>query len=246
MSGKRILCMGLSIAAIMLVSCSMHEIQVYENEVMHASVLEDDQETVLSVRVDLPGKVCGLSEASEAVLTAGGPQKDFEVRLSDGMYYEYQDDTKDQGPQMYPSVYKSMDDVNAAMGQEVMQSTDLVYPEGENNYFVLYDKTEQSIHITGAAVPCAEYVSVEWNVFITTDLQGADRNTFLVNEITDQIQHDTYLTRNDVETELFWDEKAGKGAVFIVTENACYEWELEGEVDRKSVKAFAETIEGQY
>ena len=25
-----------------------------------ASVLEDDQETVLSVRVDLPGKVCGL------------------------------------------------------------------------------------------------------------------------------------------------------------------------------------------
>lgn len=83
-------------------------------------------------------------------------------------------------------------------------------------------------------------------MFITIDPQGADRNTFLVDEITVQIQHDTYLTRNDVETELFWDEKTGKGSVFIVTENTCYEWELEGEVDRESVKAFAETIEGQY
>lgn len=127
MLGQRTLCAGMIGLVSVLASCSMNEVQVYEDESIHASVQEDDQETVLSVKVDLPGKVCGLSEASEAVLTAGGSQKDFEVRLSDGMYYEYQDDTKDQGPQVYPSVYKSMDDVNAAMGKELMQSTDLVY-----------------------------------------------------------------------------------------------------------------------
>lgn len=234
---------GILCMVFLLAACSMGITKIYENQQMNVFMQKEDGETSLSVYVTLPPNTQNLSQSALNELTRDGPQKDFEVQLSDGIYYTYQDATMDEGARMYIRVFERIAEIEEAIEWNLMQSYATVYPQEKNNFFVSYDAIEKSVSIHAAKCPGGDDLTVTWNAFLTFGSEQNGKQIISIPGITEKVQHETYTTQQHVTAELFWDEDTGIASVFVLKENACYVWELVGDLNQESVRAFADTLE---
>ena len=248
-SGKNrmgILCMAISLLAVMLTACGSGE-KIYEDDRIKATVTESNGQLDLSVRIR--SSTAPMREAVRKNLTEGELYHDFRTLMSDGIYYQYQDGTLDQEGGVYIYVYSSEAELEQALGQSLPNSSGISWPEGGHN-FVLTSRRDAgtpegdgAVDIQAAAAPEAvtgEELQVSWDVRVN---YGTDRSNSYMDNITEDVIHEGYTSAQGLAVDLFMDERTGQVLVIWTEENVCCTWSLTGELTMDSVKKFVDTIE---
>ena len=248
-SGKNrmgILCMAISLLAVMLTACGSGE-KIYEDDRIKATVTESNGQLDLSVRIR--SSTAPMQEAVRKNLTEGELYHDFRTLMSDGIYYQYQDGTLDQEGGVYIYVYSSEADLEQALGQSLPNSSGISWPEGGHNFVLTYKpdagtpEGDGAVDIQAAAAPEAvtgEELQVSWDVRVN---YGTDRSNSYMDNITEDVIHEGYTSAQGLAVDLFMDERTGQVLVIWTEENVCCTWSLTGELTMDSVKKFVDTIE---
>ena len=248
-SGKNrmgILCMVISLLAVMLTACGSGE-KIYEDDRIKATVTESNGQLDLSVRIR--SSTAPMREAVRKNLTEGELYHDFRTRMSDGIYYQYQDGTLDQEGGVYIYVYSSEAELEQALGQSLPNSSGISWPEGGHNFVLTYrpdagtPEGDGAVDIQAAAAPEAvtgEELQVSWDVRVN---YGTDRSNSYMDNITEDVIHEGYTSAQGLAVDLFMDERTGQVLVIWTEENVCCTWSLTGELTMDSVKKFVDTIE---
>ena len=248
-SGKNrmgILCMAISLLAVMLTACGSGE-KIYEDDRIKATVTESNGQLDLSVRIR--SSTAPMREAVRKNLTEGELYHDFRTRMSDGIYYQYQDGTLDQEGGVYIYVYSSEAELEQALGQSLPNSSGISWPEGGHNFVLTYrpdagtPEGDGAVDIQAAAAPEAvtgEELQVSWDVRVN---YGTDRSNSYMDNITEDVIHEGYTSAQGLAVDLFMDERTGQVLVIWTEENVCCTWSLTGELTMDSVKKFVDTIE---
>ena len=248
-SGKNrmgILCMVISLLAVMLTACGSGE-KIYEDDRIKATVTESNGQLDLSVRIR--SSTAPMREAVRKNLTEGELYHDFRTRMSDGIYYQYQDGTLDQEGGVYIYVYSSEAELEQALGQSLPNSSGISWPEGGHNFVLTYKpdagtpEGDGAVDIQAAAAPEAvtgEELQVSWDVRVN---YGTDRSNSYMDNITEDVIHEGYTSAQGLAVDLFMDERTGQVLVIWTEENVCCTWSLTGELTMDSVKKFVDTIE---
>lgn len=248
-SGKNrmgILCMAISLLAVMLTACGSGE-KIYENDIIRATVTESNGQLDLSVRIR--SSTAPMQEAVRKNLTEGELYHDFRTLMSDGIYYQYQDGTLDQEGGVYIYVYSSEAELEQALGQSLPNSSGISWPEGGHNFVLTYKpdagtpEGDGAVDIQAAAAPEAvtgEELQVSWDVRVN---YGTDRSNSYMDNITEDVIHEGYTSAQGLAVDLFMDERTGQVLVIWTEENVCCTWSLTGELTMDSVKKFVDTIE---
>ena len=248
-SGKNrmgILCMAISLLAVMLTACGSGE-KIYEDDRIKATVTESNGQLDLSVRIR--SSTAPMREAVRKNLTEGELYHDFRTLMSDGIYYQYQDGTLDQEGGVYIYVYSSEAELEQALGQSLPNSSGISWPEGGHNFVLTYrpdagtPEGDGAVDIQAAAAPEAvtgEELQVSWDVRVN---YGTDRSNSYMDNITEDVIHEGYTSAQGLAVDLFMDERTGQVPVIWTEENVCCTWSLTGELTMDSVKKFVDTIE---
>ena len=248
-SGKNrmgILCMAISLLAVMLTACGSGE-KIYEDDRIKATVTESNGQLDLSVRIR--SSTAPMREAVRKNLTEGELYHDFRTLMSDGIYYQYQDGTLDQEGGVYIYVYSSEAELEQALGQSLPNSSGISWPEGGHNFVLTYKpdagtpEGDGAVDIQAAAAPEAvtgEELQVSWDVRVN---YGTDRSNSYMDNITEDVIHEGYTSAQGLAVDLFVDERTGQVLVIWTEENVCCTWSLTGELTMDSVKKFVDTIE---
>ena len=248
-SGKNrmgILCMAISLLAVMLTACGSGE-KIYEDDRIKATVTESNGQLDLSVRIR--SSTAPMQEAVRKNLTEGELYHDFRTLMSDGIYYQYQDGTLDQEGGVYIYVYSSEAELEQALGQSLPNSSGISWPEGGHNFVLTYKpdagtpEGDGAVDIQAAAAPEAvtgEELQVSWDVRVN---YGTDRSNSYMDNITEDVIHEGYTSAQGLAVDLFMDERTGQVLVIWPEENVCCTWSLTGELTMDSVKKFVDTIE---
>ena len=248
-SGKNrmgILCMAISLLAVMLTACGSGE-KIYEDDRIKATVTESNGQLDLSVRIR--SSTAPMQEAVRKNLTEGELYHDFRTLMSDGIYYQYQDGTLDQEGGVYIYVYSSEAELEQALGQSLPNSSGISWPEGGHNFVLTYKpdagtpEGDGAVDIQAAAAPEAvtgEELQVSWDVRVN---YGTDRSNSYMDNITEDVIHEGYTSAQGLAVDLFMDERTGQVLVISTEENVCCTWSLTGELTMDSVKKFVDTIE---
>ena len=248
-SGKNrmgILCMAISLLAVMLTACGSGE-KIYEDDRIKATVTESNGQLDLSVRIR--SSTAPMREAVRKNLTEGELYHDFRTLMSDGIYYQYQDGTLDQEGGVYIYVYSSEAELEQALGQSLPNSSGISWPEGGHNFVLTYrpdagtPEGDGAVDIQAAAAPEAvtgEELQVSWDVRVN---YGTDRSNSYMDNITEDVIHEGYTSAQGLAVDLFMDERTGQVLVIWTEENVCCTWSLTGELTIDSVKKFVDTIE---
>ena len=248
-SGKNrmgILCMAISLLAVMLTACGSGE-KIYEDDRIKATVTESNGQLDLSVRIR--SSTAPMQEAVRKNLTEGDLYHDFRTLMSDGIYYQYQDGTLDQEGGVYIYVYSSEAELEQALGQSLPNSSGISWPEGGHNFVLTYKpdagtpEGDGAVDIQAAAAPEAvtgEELQVSWDVRVN---YGTDRSNSYMDNITEDVIHEGYTSAQGLAVDLFMDERTGQVLVIWTEENVCCTWSLTGELTMDSVKKFVDTIE---
>ena len=248
-SGKNrmgILCMAISLLAVMLTACGSGE-KIYEDDRIKATVTESNGQLDLSVRIR--SSTAPMQEAVRKNLTEGELYHDFRTLMSDGIYYQYQDGTLDQEGGVYIYVYSSEAELEQALGQSLPNSSGISWPEGGHNFVLTYrpdagtPEGDGAVDIQAAAAPEAvtgEELQVSWDVRVN---YGTDRSNSYMDNITEDVIHEGYTSAQGLAVDLFMDERTGRVLVIWTEENVCCTWSLTGELTMDSVKKFVDTIE---
>ena len=248
-SGKNrmgILCMVISLLAVMLTACGSGE-KIYEDDRIKATVTESNGQLDLSVRIR--SSTAPMREAVRKNLTEGELYHDFRTLMSDGIYYQYQDGTLDQEGGVYIYVYSSEAELEQALGQSLPNSSGISWPEGGHNFVLTYrpdagtPEGDGAVDIQAAAAPEAvtgEELQVSWDVRVN---YGTDRSNSYMDNITEDVIHEGYTSAQGLAVDLFMDERTGQVLVIWTEENVCCTWSLTGELTMDSVKKFVDTIE---
>ncbi len=248
-SGKNrmgILCMAISLLAVMLTACGSGE-KIYEDDRIKATVTESNGQLDLSVRIR--SSTAPMQEAVRKNLTEGELYHDFRTLMSDGIYYQYQDGTLDQEGGVYIYVYSSEAELEQALGQSLPNSSGISWPEGGHNFVLTYKpdagtpEGDGAVDIQAAAAPEAvtgEELQVSWDVRVN---YGTDRSNSYMDNITEDVIHEGYTSAQGLAVDLFMDERTGQVLVIWTEENVCCTWSLTGELTMDSVKKFVDTIE---
>ena len=248
-SGKNrmgILCMAISLLAVMLTACGSGE-KIYEDDRIKATVTESNGQLDLSVRIR--SSTAPMQEAVRKNLTEGELYHDFRTLMSDGIYYQYQDGTLDQEGGVYIYVYSSEAELEQALGQSLPNSSGISWPEGGHNLVQPYKSDagtpegDGAVDIQAAAAPEAvtgEELQVSWDVRVN---YGTDRSNSYMDNITEDVIHEGYTSAQGLAVDLFMDERTGQVLVIWTEENVCCTWSLTGELTMDSVKKFVDTIE---
>ena len=246
-SGKNrmgILCMAISLLAVMLTACGSGE-KIYEDDRIKATVTESNGQLDLSVRIR--SSTAPMREAVRKNLTEGELYHDFRTLMSDGIYYQYQDGTLEGGVYIY--VYSSEAELEQALGQSLPNSSGISWPEGGHNFVLTYKpdagtpEGDGAVDIQAAAAPEAvtgEELQVSWDVRVN---YGTDRSNSYMDNITEDVIHEGYTSAQGLAVDLFMDERTGQVLVIWTEENVCCTWSLTGELTMDSVKKFVDTIE---
>lgn len=247
-SGKNrmgILCMAISLLAVMLTACGSGE-KIYENDIIRATVTESNGQLDLSVRIR--SSTAPMQEAVRKNLTEGELYHDFRTLMSDGIYYQYQDGTLDQEGGVYIYVYFSEAELEQALGQSLPNSSGISWPEGGHNFVLTYKpdagtpEGDGAVDIQAAAAPEAvtgEELQVSWDVRVN---YGTDRSNSYMDNITEDVIHEGYTSAQGLAVDLFMDERTGQVLVIWTQENVCSTWGLNGNLTMDGVKKFADTI----
>ena len=248
-SGKNrmgILCMAISLLAVMLTACGSGE-KIYEDDRIKATVTESNGQLDLSVRIR--SSTAPMREAVRKNLTEGELYHDFRTLMSDGIYYQNQDGTLDQEGGVYIYVYSSEAELEQALGQSLPNSSGISWPEGGHNFVLTYrpdagtPEGDGAVDIQAAAAPEAvtgEELQVSWDVRVN---YGTDRSNSYMDNITEDVIHEGYTSAQGLAVDLFMDERTGQVLVIWTEENVCCTWSLTGELTMDSVKKFVDTIE---
>ena len=248
-SGKNrmgILCMAISLLAVMLTACGSGE-KIYEDDRIKATVTESNGQLDLSVRIR--SSTAPMREAVRKNLTEGELYHDFRTLMSDGIYYQYQDGTLDQEGGVYIYVYSSEAELEQALGQSLPNSSGISWPEGGHSFVLTYrpdagtPEGDGAVDIQAAAAPEAvtgEELQVSWDVRVN---YGTDRSNSYMDNITEDVIHEGYTSAQGLAVDLFMDERTGQVLVIWTEENVCCTWSLTGELTMDSVKKFVDTIE---
>ena len=247
-SGKNrmgILCMAISLLAVMLTACGSGE-KIYEDDRIKATVTESNGQLDLSVRIR--SSTAPMQEAVRKNLTEGELYHDFRTLMSDGIYYQYQDGTLDQEGGVYIYVYSSEAELEQALGQSLPNSSGISWPEGGHNFVLTYKpdagtpEGDGAVDIQAAAAPEAvtgEELQVSWDVRVN---YGTDRSNSYMDNITEDVIHEGYTSAQGLAVDLFMDERTGQVLVIWTQENVCSTWGLNGNLTMDGVKKFADTI----
>ena len=248
-SGKNrmgILCMAISLLAVMLTACGSGE-KIYEDDRIKATVTESNGQLDLSVRIR--SSTAPMREAVRKNLTEGELYHDFRTLMSDGIYYQYQDGTLDQEGGVYIYVYSSEAELEQVLEQSLPNSSGISWPEGGHNFVLTYKpdagtpEGDGAVDIQAAAAPEAvtgEELQVSWDVRVN---YGTDRSNSYMDNITEDVIHEGYTSAQGLAVDLFMDERTGQVLVIWTEENVCCTWSLTGELTMDSVKKFVDTIE---
>ena len=247
-SGKNrmgILCMAISLLAVMLTACGSGE-KIYEDDIIRATVTESNGQLDLSVRIR--SSTAPMQEAVRKNLTEGELYHDFRTLMSDGIYYQYQDGTLDQEGGVYIYVYSSEAELEQALGQSLPNSSGISWPEGGHNFVLTYKpdagtpEGDGAVDIQAAAAPEAvtgEELQVSWDVRVN---YGTDRSNSYMDNITEDVIHENYTSAQGLSVDLFVDVGAGQALVIWTQENVCSTWGLNGNLTMDGVKKFVDTI----
>ena len=226
-SGKNrmgILCMAISLLAVMLTACGSGE-KIYEDDRIKATVTESNGQLDLSVRIR--SSTAPMREAVRKNLTEGELYHDFRTLMSDGIYYQYQDGTLDQEGGVYIYVYSSEAELEQALGQSLPNSSGISWPEGGHNFVLTYrpdagtPEGDGAVDIQAAAAPEAvtgEELQVSWDVRVN---YGTDRSNSYMDNITEDVIHEGYTSAQGLAVDLFMDERTGQVLVIWTEENVC-------------------------
>lgn len=248
-SGKNrmgILCMVISLLAVMLTACGSGE-KIYEDDRIKATVTESNGQLDLSVRIR--SSTAPMREAVRKNLAEGELYHEFETLMSDGVSFGYEDGTLDQGGGVYIYVYSSEAELEQALGQSLPNSSGISWPEGGHNFVLTYrpdagtPEGDGAVDIQAAAAPEAvtgEELQVSWDVRVN---YGTDRSNSYMDNITEDVIHEGYTSAQGLAVDLFMDERTGQVLVIWTEENVCCTWSLTGELTMDSVKKFVDTIE---
>ena len=248
-SGKNrmgILCMAISLLAVMLTACGSGE-KIYENDIIRATVTESNGQLDLSVRIR--SSTAPMQEAVRKNLTEGELYHDFRTLMSDGVSFGYEDGTLDQGGGVYIYVYSSEAELEQVLEQSLPNSSGISWPEGGHNFVLTYrpdagtPEGDGAVDIQAAAAPEAvtgEELQVSWDVRVN---YGTDRSNSYMDNITEDVIHEGYTSAQGLAVDLFMDERTGQVLVIWTEENVCCTWSLTGELTMDSVKKFVDTIE---
>ena len=251
-SGKNrmgILCMVISLLAVMLTACGSGE-KIYEDDRIKATVTESNGQLDLSVRIR--SSTAPMREAVRKNLTEGELYHDFRTRMSDGIYYQYQDGTLDQEGGVYIYVYSSEAELEQALGQSLPNSSGISWPEGENNFMLMYEPdngTEdedrsEAVSIRAAEVPetvTGAGLRVSWSAYLHYGTEAGSVASSL-SDVTEDVVYEAYTSAQDRSMDLFVDEGSGQALVILLEDGAYYTWSLTGKLTMDSVKTFADTI----
>lgn len=247
-SGKNrmgILCMAISLLAVMLTACGSGE-KIYEDDRIKATVTESNGQLDLSVRIR--SSTAPMREAVRKNLTEGELYHDFRTLMSDGIYYQYQDGTRDQEGGIYIYVCSSEAELEQALGQSLPCSSGISWPEGEHNFVLTYRPNagtregDGAVDIKAAAAPetvTGERLRVNWDVRVN---YGTDGSNSYMDNITEDVIHENYTSAQGLSVDLFVDVGAGQALVIWTQENVCSTWGLNGNLTMDGVKKFVDTI----
>ena len=247
-SGKNrmgILCMAISLLAVMLTACGSGE-KIYENDIIRATVTESNGQLDLSVRIR--SSTAPMQEAVRKNLTEGELYHDFTAEMSDGVPFEYQDGTRDQEGGIYIYVCSSEAELEQALGQSLPCSSGISWPEGEHNFVLTYRPNagtregDGAVDIKAAAAPetvTGERLRVNWDVRVN---YGTDGSNSYMDNITEDVIHENYTSAQGLSVDLFVDVGAGQALVIWTQENVCSTWGLNGNLTMDGVKKFVDTI----
>ena len=226
-SGKNrmgILCMAISLLAVMLTACGSGE-KIYEDDRIKATVTESNGQLDLSVRIR--SSTAPMREAVRKNLTEGELYHDFRTLMSDGIYYQYQDGTLDQEGGVYIYVYSSEAELEQALGQSLPNSSGISWPEGGHNFVLTYrpdagtPEGDGAVDIQAAAAPEAvtgEELQVSWDVRVN---YGTDRSNSYMDNITEDVIHENYTSAQGLSVDLFVDVGAGQALVIWTHGRKC-------------------------
>ena len=240
-----ILCMAISLLAVMLTACGSGE-KIYEDDRIKATVTESNGQLDLSVRIR--SSTAPMREAVRKNLTEGELYHDFRTLMSDGIYYQYQDGTLDQRGGVYIYVYSSEAELEQALGQRLPNSSGISWPEGEHNFVLTYrpnagtPEGDGAVDINAAAASetaTGEELQVSWDVRVN---YGTDRSNSYMDNVAEDVIHENYISTEGLLVDLFMDERTGQVLVIWTEENVCCTWSLTGELTMDSVKKFVDTI----
>ncbi len=251
-SGKNrmgILCMAISLLAVMLTACGSGE-KIYEDDRIKATVTESNGQLDLSVRIR--SSTAPMREAVRKNLTEGELYHDFRTLMSDGIYYQYQDGTLDQEGGVYIYVYSSEAELEQVLEQSLPNSSGISWPEGENNFMLMYEPdngTEEEDRSEAVSIRAAEVpetvtgagLRVSWSAYLHYGTEAGSATSSL-SDVTEDVVYEAYTSAQDRSMDLFVDEGSGQALVILLEDGAYYTWSLTGKLTMDSVKTFADTI----
>ena len=193
-----------------------------------------------------------MREAVRKNLTEGELYHDFRTRMSDGIYYQYQDGTLDQEGGVYIYVYSSEAELEQVLEQSLPNSSGISWPEGENNFMLKYEPDNgaeeeagsEAVSIRAAEIPetvTGAGLRISWSAYLHYGTEAGSATSSL-SDVTEEVVYEAYTSAQGRSMDLFVDEGSGQALVILLEDGAYYTWGLSGELTMDSVKTFADTI----
>ena len=237
-AGRRIACLAVLGIAAVLGGCSMEK--VYEDERMNAVVTESEdgiRELVVYIQVS-PAE---LPEKAKAAVETGERVKEYEVQLSDGIYYGYSS-SPDNGTGVYPRVFSSADEIREFLGMNLLTG-EIDYPEGEDNFILFYDPLDPSIMIHSASADLADGITVQWDAYLNFSGKNSQSGPGIAG-VSEEVRHEEYTAPGGQRADIFFDGTSGQACICVLEQGSLYKWYLDGrpgEMEIQDVETFIDS-----
>lgn len=240
MRKMRMVLSGLVAGCVLLTGgCSIQK--VYEDERMNA-VITESEDGIGELGVYIQVSSAELPEKAKAAVETGKRVKEYEVQLSDGIYYGYSDGTADGTGGVYPRVFSSADEIREFLGMNLLTG-EIDYPEGEDNFVLFYDPLDPSIMIHSASADLADGITVQWDAYLNFSGKNSQSVPGLAG-VSEGVRHEEYTAPGGQRADIFFDGTSGQACICVLEPGILYEWYLDerpGEMEIQDVETFIDS-----
>lgn len=220
--------------------CGCSTVTVYESENIDAVVTDSDDEKELLVQIKVAPS--DLPETLKQFIKENEPIYDFEIQLSDGMYYGYHDETNDKNGGAFIETFSAISDIEEMLDKNFVNSTEIKYPDGKENFILHFMPADNSVSITSAKVTFRDKISVQETLYMN---YGKSNRRFVpcLTGVTDKIYCEESDTSFGKKTLTFIDETVDQAGVYLEMEGIIYWWSFEGDFNKEDIILFIKTLE---
>lgn len=239
MKKKKRIISGLILSSLfMLAGCSSKE--VYSDDNIIAQFETNDDRLDLDIRFRISSTTA--PEISEQTLSTFEPVHEYEVQLSDGTFYGYQDATLNKAGGIYVKTYSMLSEIEKDLNTDIISSSMVRYPE-EGIHFSLHYDPVNSISIHSASAKTDSF-DVLGETILQIEFEGTyDYTTRVMMDISENIRHEELQTKTGDRVDVFVDETKGKAGVYLLSAGYIYSWQLDGIQSFADVKNFVNSLE---